>query len=385
MRKVLALSLVLFAATIVVPLFGAVPAAAAPPYSIKILSPATMAQVSTLGVQIRVQVGSGFILDQQNWGGVNITDHGHIHYFVDGAIKANTWLTQVTLAGLTPGTHVLRAELRNNDHSPLAPVVADSVTVTAGTPSIKILEPTKDESVSSLGFRVRVAVSNFTMSALDFGGWNSTGEGHMHIFDGGTYKAATAATTYTVTGWSAGPHTIKVELYNNNHTELPTEYSDSVNVTIATPSITLTAPASVAEGQDVTLTWSVSGFVMDAGAFGGWNETGRGHVHVFEVVNGVENYKAATAGSSWTFSGLSVGTHTFKVELYNNNHTELPTEYSSTKTVTVTAAGSPLEAGVFSPTVFYGSVVALVIVIVALAAMLVRKGRGGKPAPPPQM
>jgi hypothetical protein len=383
MRKVLSLSLVLFAATVLVPLIAATPAAAAP-YTIKILSPAAGVQVSSLGAQIRVQVGGGFILDQQNWGGANITDHGHMHYFVDGALKGNTWLTQITVTGLTPGPHVLKAELHNNDHSLVVPAVADTVQVTAGAPSIKILEPTKDESVSSLGFRLRVGVSNFTMSALDFGGWNLSGEGHMHIFDGGTYTAATAATVYTVMGWSAGTHTIKVALFNNNHTGLPTEYSDSVNVTVAAPSITLTAPTSVAQGQDVTLTWGVSGFVVDAGAFGGAPEAGRGHVHVFEVVNGVENYKAASAGSSWTFSGLSPGTHTFKVELYNNDHSELATEYSSTKTVTVTAADSPLEAGAFSPTVFYGSVVGLIIVIVALAAMLVRKGRGGKPAPPPQ-
>src|SRR5438132_3842524 len=268
-------------------------------------------------------------------------------------------------------------------------IVADSIQVIAGTPSIKILEPTNGLSVSSLGFRLRVAVSNFTMSALDFGGWYLTGEGHMHVFDVvGTneiYKAATPDTTFVVTGWSVGPHTLKAELYNNNHTELPTDYSDSVSITVAAPSIALTAPTSIVQGQDLTLTWTVAGFVMDAGAFGGTPEAGRGHVHVFEVVNGAAVYKGATAGSSWTFSGLSVGTHTFKVERFNNDHTALPTEYSSTKTVSVTASTAPpTVAGGIDPTVFYGSLIVLIIVIVALAAMLVRKGRGGMPAEPKQ-
>ena len=227
------------------------------------------------------------------------------------------------------------------------------------------------------------------MSALDFGGWNLSGEGHMHIFDVvGTneiYKAATPDTTFVVSGWSVGPHTLKAELYNNNHTELPTDYSDSVNITVAAPSIALTAPTSIVQGQDLTLTWTVAGFVMDAGAFGGTPEAGRGHVHVFEVVNGAAVYKGATAGSSWTFSGLSVGTHTFKVELFNNDHTALPTEYSSTKTVSVTASTAPpTVAGGIDPTVFYGSLIVLIIVIAALAAMLVRKGRGGMPAEPKQ-
>src|SRR5712691_1689935 len=389
MRKALFLGLALLMLAFVVPLFATTPGSAAS-YTIKVISPATGAQVSTLGVRMVVQVGGGFILDQQNFGLANIVDHGHMHYFVDGIYKGATWLTQFTFTDLnTTQPHILKAQLFNNDHTPVLPAVADTVQVTAGVPSIKILEPTNGLSVSSLGFRLRVAVSNFTMSALDFGGWNLTGEGHMHIFDvvgaNEIYKAATPDTTFVVTGWSVGPHTLKAELYNNNHTELPTDYSDSVNITVAAPSISLSSPTSIVQGQDLTLPWTVAGFVMDAGAFGGTPEAGRGHVHVFEVMNGAAVYKGATAGSSWTFSGLSVGTHTFKVELFNNDHTALPTEYSSTKTVSVTASTAPpTVAGGIDPTVFYGSLIVLIIVIVALAAMLVRKGRGGMPAEPKQ-
>src|SRR3989442_375736 len=283
MRKVLFLSLALVLSAFVVPLFAANPGSAAS-YTIKVTSPATGAQVSSLGVQMVVQVGGGFILDQQNYAGTNITDHGHVHYFVDGVYKGATWLNQFVFTGLSPRAH-----------------------------------------------------------------------------------------------------TLKAELYNTNHTELPTDFSDSVNITVAAPSIALTAPTSIVQGQDLTLTWTVAGFVIDAGAFGGTPEAGRGHVHVFEVVNGAAVYKGATAGSSWTFSGLSLGTHTFKVELFNNDHTTLPTEYSSTKTVTVTAsAASPAAAGGIDPTVFYGSLIVLIIVIAALAAMLVGKGRGGMPAEPKQ-
>lgn len=392
MAKVLFVGLVLVMAAIGVSLLGAPPASAAS-YTIKVISPATGAKVSTLGALIVVQVGGGFILDQQNFGGTNITDHGHMHYFVDGMYQGATWLTGFVFSSLTPGAHTLKAELHYNDHGLVVPIVADTVQVTAGVPSIKILEPAKDLSVSSLEFRLRVAVSNFTMSALDFGGWNLSGEGHMHIFDvvgaNEIYKDATADSTFTISGWSLGRHTLKVELYNNNHTELPAEYSDSVNLTVAAPSIALVAPTSILQGQDLTLTWTVGGFVLDPGAFGGTPELGRGHVHVFEVVNNTENYKGATAGTSWTFTGLSVGTHTFKVELYNNDHTGLPTEYSSTKTITVNAPVTPpvtppTPAAGISPTVFYGSVIVLIIVILALVAMLVRKGRGRITTPPEQ-
>src|SRR5207245_8825618 len=101
---------------------------------------------------------------------------------IDGTYLAATWLTAFVSAGLTPGPHALKAELHYNDHGLVVPVVADTIQVMAGVPSIKILEPTKDESVSFLGFRLRVDVSNFTLWAADFGGWDVSGEGHVHHF-----------------------------------------------------------------------------------------------------------------------------------------------------------------------------------------------------------
>src|SRR2546430_8004539 len=141
MRKVLFLSLALVLSAFVVPLFAANPGSAAS-YTIKVTSPATGAQVSSLGVQMVVQVGGGFILDQQNYGGTNITDHGHVHYFVDGVYKGATWLTQVGFTRLAPRAHTPQAEPHFGDHRPLLPLRPGSVQVTAGTPSVKILGPT---------------------------------------------------------------------------------------------------------------------------------------------------------------------------------------------------------------------------------------------------
>src|SRR3989442_6110123 len=114
MRKVLFLSLALVLSAFVVPLFAANPGSAAS-YTIKVTSPATGAQVSSLGVQMVVQVGGGFILDQQNYGGANITDHCHVHYFVDRGYKGATWLAHVGFSGLNPGLRTPQAELHSND------------------------------------------------------------------------------------------------------------------------------------------------------------------------------------------------------------------------------------------------------------------------------
>src|SRR2546425_4161965 len=108
MRKVLFLSLALVLSAFVVPLFAANPGSAAS-YTIKVTSPATGAQVSSLGVQMVVQVGGGFILDQQNYGGTDITDHGHRHHFLDGGVKGATWLTPLAFAGPAPPGATLQA------------------------------------------------------------------------------------------------------------------------------------------------------------------------------------------------------------------------------------------------------------------------------------
>src|SRR2546425_7719152 len=125
MRKVLFVSLALIVAAFVVPLFVATSGSAAS-YTLKVVTPATGAQVSTLGVRMVVQVGGGFILDQQNYGGTNITGHGHVHYFVDGVYKGAKWLTEVVFTGLTPGAPNPQAELPYDEHRLLVPTVPDS-------------------------------------------------------------------------------------------------------------------------------------------------------------------------------------------------------------------------------------------------------------------
>src|SRR3989442_5698985 len=115
MRKVLFLSLALVLSAFVVPLFAANPGSAAS-YTIKVTSPATGAQVSSLGVQLVVQVGGGFILDQQNYGGADIPGHGHLHYFVDGVYKGAPWLTPIGFHRLDPGGDHPQAELHFNNH-----------------------------------------------------------------------------------------------------------------------------------------------------------------------------------------------------------------------------------------------------------------------------
>ena len=339
--------------------------------SIAIVSPAANAAVSNTGFRITVAV-AGLVIDPENYGGANIPGHGHVHFY-EGAnllgTSTSTWF-DVTLG---TGTHTIRAELRNNDHSPLNPAVSAQVTVKVGPPELKVLEPVPASSVSSLGFRMRFAISNFTLDPQDYGGTAIAGQGHVHVYQGTTLLATTVSDHVLITGLAAGGTTLKVELRNNDHSPLASPVFVTVSVTVASPSIALTAPTTVTVGQDLRISWTVTGFVLDSAAFGGAPEPGRGHVHVF--IDGT--YTAAVASTSYVIQGLAAGTHNISVELYNNDHSELTTEYSSHADVSVQAAASPVTTATVDATVFYGSVGLLAVVVIVLAALLMRKGRKG--------
>ena len=253
------------------------------------------------------------------------------------------------------------------------------ITVHVGPPKLKILEPVAASSVSALGFRMRFVVSNFTLDSEDYGGVAIPGAGHIHVYHGTTLLTTTVSDHVVITGLPTRGTTLRVELHNNDHSLVVTSthpfgFNATIALTVVTPSIALTAPSSITAGEDLRISWAVTGFVLDSAAFGGTPEAGRGHVHVF--VDGT--YTAATPATSFVLTGIAAGSHNISVELYNNDHSELTTEYSSQAIVTVSAP-APAPAGTVATTVFYGSVGVLAAIIVVLAALLARKGRKGPP------
>jgi len=60
---------------------------------------------------------------------VKRVNDGHIHYFIDGKEQRSN-LKVTSFSGVQPGNHMLRAELYNNDHTPLVPPVFDTVPIT---------------------------------------------------------------------------------------------------------------------------------------------------------------------------------------------------------------------------------------------------------------
>ena len=117
-----------------------------------------------------------------------------------------------------------------------------------------------------------------------------------------------------------------------------------------TPAISIVIPAnnSVVPSGDVTIAVQVSNFkIVDA--LGQPAVAGQGHIHYFMDVAApttpgtatvtAQGTYAATIATTYTWKNVAPGTHTFSVELANNDHTPLNPPVVAKITVTVIAAG----------------------------------------------
>lgn len=101
--------------------------------SIQITSPAN-GQIMGQDVTIRVLV-SNFNVLAQTGSLSNQPGQGRVRIFLDGQMVQAVGTDTFVLTGLAPGSHTIRAELRNNDDTQLNPLVSSSVTVTAASPT----------------------------------------------------------------------------------------------------------------------------------------------------------------------------------------------------------------------------------------------------------
>ncbi len=326
----------------------------------------------------------------------NVPGEGHIHFFLDvdapttpgqpavtapGTYVATTE-TSYTWKNLPPGIHKFSVELVNNDHTPLVPPVAYAVEVNvvppvslSPPPAIAFTSPKDDAVVTAGNVTVNVQVANFTL-VDKLGQPNVAGEGHIHFFldvtapttqgqpavtAAGTY-AATASTSYTWTGVTAGKHTFSAELINNNHTPLNPPVVATMTITVqpapaatatatptaTSPTVTITAPAngSTLSAGDILVTVQTVNFKL-IDKLGQANVAGEGHIHYFLDVTAptipgqpavtASGTYAATANTSYTWTAVSSGSHTFSVELVNNDHTPLVPPVVAKVTVTVSS------------------------------------------------
>jgi outer membrane protein assembly factor BamB len=236
-----------------------------------------------------------------------------------------------------------------------------------GANTIPVLNISPADGATVTSGNVTVSAQVFNFNVVDKQGQPAVaGEGHLHYFmdvdapttpgqpataANGTWTT-TASESYTWTNVAPGPHTFSVELVNNDHTPLvpPVVAKSTVTVVAPTPSLAIIIPAnnSVIPAGDVTISIQVANFkIVDKQ--GQPAAAGEGHLHYFidvdaptkpgqpaTAVNGTWDHVTTT---SYTWHNVAVGTHTFSVELVNNDHTPLVPPVVAKITVTVVPAG----------------------------------------------
>ncbi|MBI4333441.1 MAG: cupredoxin domain-containing protein [Chloroflexi bacterium] len=347
---------------------------------VSIESPKELENVLAGDIKISIKVANFNIVNKL--GATNTPGEGHIHYYLDVAPPTTPGQRAVTAAGtyaataanshtwanVKPGGRVFAVQLVNNDHTPLAPpVVADvRVNVQAPTgPVVKIISPSGRLPAPG-DLKVTVEVSNFNV-VNKLGQPIAAGEGHIHYYldvdpptspgqravtAPGTYAASTAI-SHTWTAIPAGRHKLGAQLVNNDHTPLSPPIVSIVEIEITSegPSVSITSPKtgdSVAAGP-VKVSVQLTNFKL-TDKLGQPNVAGEGHIHYFvdvdpptapdkPAVTAPGTY-AAAAADSYTWQNVAGGSHTFAVELVNNNHTPLVPPVTAKITVTVTGPGA---------------------------------------------
>lgn len=159
----------------------------------------TAGQVVTGDLPIQVSP-IGYVLDANYAGSPDLTTLGHYHELLDGSLIDMTPLQgpdtdTVSMAGVTPGPHVLTLVPAENDHMTIASASVDTAFTYAGpfiplptpgpssaAPTIAITSPAAGATVTRPYFNMTVSVGNASICQVCFGKANINGVGHWHIF-----------------------------------------------------------------------------------------------------------------------------------------------------------------------------------------------------------
>ncbi len=188
--------------------------------SIRITSPSDGAGVYGESATITVEV-SNFSLEPDKITLPPVMGEGHWHLLLDGVYRTFTASTSFTVSGLLQGERTITARLYHNDHSPLGLIIESTVVLrVAGTPNIRIVAPENGLVTTDTTLALSVSVTNFTLDPLSAGLVVEPGHGHYHIYLDGALSSMESSLNVTLANLAIGPHTIRVELVNRDHTPL---------------------------------------------------------------------------------------------------------------------------------------------------------------------
>ncbi|MDD5418692.1 MAG: PQQ-binding-like beta-propeller repeat protein [Methanomicrobiaceae archaeon] len=123
--------------------------------AVTIVEPEEGANLTGDAITVTVNVTNFSLVDAL--GGENVPGEGHLHYYLDAAVPTNASAPAITAPGtyvptvntshtwenVTPGEHNVSVQLVNNDHTPLIPLVYETVNVTVGEEAAPTETPTE--------------------------------------------------------------------------------------------------------------------------------------------------------------------------------------------------------------------------------------------------
>jgi hypothetical protein len=167
-----------------------------------------------------------------------VEGEGHAHVYVDGVKVSRIYGMWHYLNDLEPGTHEIRVELSNNDHTTIVTgdhVLEQTVTIEQPEPAEPVEGPEPREVPAGLptpavtaeavhdpagGFNLKIGLENFDLAAVKASREPADGEGHARLYMDGEYVTRIYAEWTQLTGLEVGRHEISVALVANDHAPL---------------------------------------------------------------------------------------------------------------------------------------------------------------------
>ncbi|NLI54654.1 MAG: hypothetical protein GX417_10110 [Clostridiales bacterium] len=224
----------------------------------------------------------------------------------------------------------------------------------AESPSAKIVEPAAATagdvtiSVDVAGFNTgeRNAAQGYIVYYMDTS--VPVYYAHSALSKAGTY-AVSKETSYTWTGVTPGEHKFSVQLVDDDHSPLPAPVVDSTTILVGAPDgapqleiLNLTDGDSLPPGN-ILLVAGVNNFIVSRKDMGVVNRSGEGHLIYYidedppteQGAPAVTDTSMVSTDLSRLWKGITEGSHTFSVQLVNNDDTPLETPVFVTVTIDV--------------------------------------------------
>jgi len=255
-----------------------------------------------------------------------------------------------------------------------------SPSVAAAGPSLSILAPANDQVIGNgTPVILSFAVSNFVLVQPGrVGQVANAGEGHVDLYVDGAYSRLLTRVEPVSLPLGSGPHTIRLQLVQDNGTPLSPDVSASVRIVAThgpaagTPTITIVSPRpGPTIAHDVYFAVEVTNFTL-VDSYGQPNAPNEGHVQLF--LNGALNQELRAYDLGFIVD-MPDGNNTVVARLVNNDNTALSPDVSASVTIGILGAADPTA----SEQVTAG--VTLVLAVILLVLLLRRRKAARRFAP----